>query len=91
MSRKNKATDPLASEIVSREYADPAKDPRNTRKVEIIHPRKGTFVGKIVKDDGTYIDVEIAEGEAAFISGENAGPGDVISLRKEWCEIRELE
>lgn len=54
----------------------------------ITHRRKGTFTGKIVLIDGEWIDVEITQGTAHFLSDADAGPGDVITVRNGLITVR---
>jgi len=60
----------------------------------IDHSRKGTFIAKLLKDDGTWLTVEIVKGRAHYISTMNVGRGvvgDVITIRKSFCTFKEVE
>ena len=58
--------------------------------VQVKHRRKGTFIGTVIKDNGDWIDVKVVEGKAKYISMSDAGPGEIITLRKEFCTISEV-
>ena len=60
----------------------------------INHSRKGTFIGKLLKDSGEWITVEVTKGRAQYISSMNVGRGvvgDTITLRKSFCLFNEVE
>lgn len=61
----------------------------------INHSRKGTFIGKIVKDDGEWLTVEITKGKAHYISVVNnldrrGNIGDIITIRKSFCTFEKV-
>lgn len=60
----------------------------------IDHSRKGTFIGKILKDNGEWITVEITKGKAHYMSISNnlmgrGNIGDKITIRKSFCMFNE--
>ena len=59
----------------------------------IDHSRKGKFVGKLLKIEGEWADVEIVDGEAKMISREadNAVAGETLRLRTEFAKWERVQ
>lgn len=59
------------------------------------HSRKGTFIGKVLSDDGEWAKVEIVKGKAHYMSTVNnmLGKGligDIITIKKSFCKFKEV-
>ncbi len=61
-------------------------------KMLVNHSRKGKFVAMVPDLDNAdeWVDVEVVEGEAVFITEENAVKGDTITVRKSLCTFKPL-
>ena len=59
--------------------------------VQVNHSRKGVFKGRITRDSGEWLDVEIVDGSARYLTSEDAEPGDTVTIRKSLCTITELD
>lgn len=49
--------------------------------------RKGTFVGKLVSQDGEWMEFEIVEGRARYITRPDAVVGDTVTCRNSLCRV----
>ena len=57
---------------------------------KVHHCRKGDFIVRIKKIGDEWIDAEIVDGEALYISDANKATGDKIAMRKSFCTFTEL-
>ena len=61
----------------------------------INHSRKGTFIGKVLKDTGEWVTIRIVKGKADYMSISNnlmsrGNIGDEITIRKSFCTFKML-
>lgn len=59
----------------------------------VTHIRKGTFKAILKRDDKSTVDLEIVEGHAVYIAIANEArgyEGDTITVRKDFCEFKEV-
>lgn len=64
--------------------------------VIIDHSRKGTFIGKVIRDSGDWVTVEIVKGKAHYMSVSNnlmgrGNVGDKLTIRKSLCSFKPVE
>lgn len=55
------------------------------------HARKGRFAGKLVRDEGEFVEILISSGKATAMLKENeADPGEKITIRRSLCTFEPL-
>jgi hypothetical protein len=52
------------------------------------HARKGRIAGTIVRDDGVFVDIELAE-DHPNVGREGSDAGETVCVRKEFLELIE--